>query len=200
MTNDQMRIIDRAASYIYYKRYFGKKFQTLVEFEDYKQECYIRVWKSIGSKQSNFKGESEYSTWVHQVCKNIYLNMVKSFESNKRSVSLHKVDVDGVDVSLEDIVGNQEYNDTSRTAMFLRTDDLSDEIAAEEIAEIAFREVAKKFHGPLWDTYVHYLNGEKYEVIAEIMKIPAGTVRSRIFRVKQALGEMVEECNQENQV
>lgn len=47
--------------------------------EDATQE----VWRSVAKNLTNFKGESQFTTWLHAICRNISLNVLKKRQSRR---------------------------------------------------------------------------------------------------------------------
>jgi RNA polymerase sigma-70 factor, ECF subfamily len=141
------------------------------ECEDIAQEVFIRVYKNL----AGFRGESSFYTWIYRIS----LNTAKNFlASNGRKISTSDLEVDLADqvadpASLRDrATPEREFlrEEISRAVM--------DSMGAlpEDIRQaIALREI----------------EGLSYEEIATRMQCPIGTVRSRIFRAREAIDARV---------
>lgn len=60
----------------------------LEDFNDYKQECIVQLWKSFDS----FRGASKVSTWVYRVCLNVCLSQLRIKKRRVSTVSNINVD------------------------------------------------------------------------------------------------------------
>ena len=137
--------------------------------EDIAQEAFIKSYKSIDS----FREESSFYTWVYRIAVNTAKNylvsskrraeLVMSDLSQDESFYPEKLDVD----SPYDILKANELRD-------LILDTLST-LGEETRTALSLRE----------------FDGLSYEQISEIVKCPVGTVRSRIFRGREVIEEVV---------
>ncbi len=137
--------------------------------EDIVQEAFIKSYKSIDS----FREESSFYTWVYRIAVNTAKNylvsskrraeLVMSDLSQDESFYPEKLDVD----SPYDILKANELRD-------LILDTLST-LGEETRTALSLRE----------------FDGLSYEQISEIVKCPVGTVRSRIFRGREVIEEVV---------
>ena len=137
------------------------------EAQDVAQEAFIKAYRAIGS----FRGDSTFYTWLYRIAINTAKNYLVS--RNRRS-SQFEVDIQdaeatenapqlqGIDTP-ERLLMNDEIAKTIRSAI----DNLPDEMRTA----IMLRE----------------FEGMSYEEIAEAMDCPVGTVRSRIFRAREAI-------------
>ena len=53
------------------------------DFEDYYQEVCLQIWRT----RNNFRGQSEWSTWVYRLALNVSLTMLKKDKNNRQYVS-----------------------------------------------------------------------------------------------------------------
>lgn len=193
LTKAQMEEINKCASYIYYHRYLGERFHHLIEFDDFKQECYIKVWRSQSNSKSKFKDQAAYSTWVHQVCKNHYLNMIKSIQTLKRGILLSMHSPEDVSQWIEDCGAGQEKDNVPEDMSYVQTQDLVDDVAFEQLRELVFDDAKDKFPEDVWTTFELYTKGLPSDEIANIMDIPNSTVRTRVHRIKQYISGRFQE-------
>lgn len=138
-----------------------------VEAEDIAQEAFIKAYRALPS----FRGESAFYTWLYRIAANTAKNVLVS--SRKRLVDydldLQDPDDYAAQVLLKDsdtpegMLLTEEIRHTVTEAMQQLPDDLREAITLRE------------------------LEGLSYEEIADVMECPVGTVRSRIFRAREAI-------------
>lgn len=137
------------------------------EARDVAQEAFIKAYRAIG----RFRGDSAFYTWLYRIAINTAKNyLVASGRRPPRS------DIDAQDAEqYEGAAGLREYATPER---MLQKDEIQDAIAEAIDAlpddlrtAITLRE----------------LEGLSYEEIAQTMDCPIGTVRSRIFRARDAI-------------
>lgn len=139
------------------------------EVEDVTQEAFIKAYRGI----ANFRGESAFYTWLYRIAVNAAKNYLISV-NRKTPIN----DIDAADAEQFDgISGLKEYATPERMALageVENTINQSIESLPEELKiAITLREI----------------DGMSYEEIAEVMKCPIGTVRSRIFRARESIDE-----------
>ncbi|MDR2261739.1 MAG: RNA polymerase sigma factor RpoE [Azoarcus sp.] len=138
------------------------------EVEDLAQETFIKAYRALGS----FRGESAFYTWLYR----IGINTAKNYlAAQGRRVSASS----GLDSSeAESIDGGERLRDLDTPERQLMTRQIArtvDEAMADLPAEL--REAIT----------LRELEGLSYEDIASAMGCPIGTVRSRIFRAREAI-------------
>lgn len=141
------------------------------ECQDVVQEAFIRAYRALG----NFRGDSQFYTWLYKIGVNTAKNYLVS--QNRRPPS---DDIDASDAVQYD--GGSRLRDTDTPEHELLREEIEQTVAdtvealPEELrAAITLREV----------------DGLSYEEIAEAMGCPIGTVRSRIFRAREAIDEKI---------
>jgi RNA polymerase sigma-70 factor, ECF subfamily len=139
------------------------------EAQDVAQEAFIRAYRAIG----NFRGDSAFYTWLYKIA----INTAKNYlVSQGRRPPTDDVQVDDA-VYLEAAARLKDASTPERELMrqeIERTVTATVERLPEELrTAITLREV----------------DGLSYEEIAARMDCPIGTVRSRIFRAREAIDE-----------
>lgn len=138
------------------------------EVYDVVQECFIRAYRSLPS----FRGESKFYSWLYRVA----LNTTKTYLQEKsRRPPAQDLDFTDVECITGEIKSNSDGADPERLmlqgeieeAVFDALDNLPDEMRNALI----LRELA----------------GLSYEEISGALKIPVGTVRSRLARAKELI-------------
>lgn len=137
------------------------------EAMDIAQEAFIKAYKAI----DRFRGESAFYTWIYRIAINTAKNYLVA--SGRRPP---KADIDAQDAEQYDgASGLKEYATPERIL-------LKDEIK-ETIAR-AIEELPDELQTAIT---LRELEGLSYEEIAQTMECPIGTVRSRIFRAREAI-------------
>jgi RNA polymerase sigma-70 factor (ECF subfamily) len=137
------------------------------EAEDVAQEAFVKAYRALGS----FRGDSAFYTWLYRIAVNTARN---TMASRQRRPLDYEADLNESEQSV--VESRMRHGDTPEAAAL--TDEIhrtvSDAIEAlpEDLrTAIILREV----------------EGLSYEEIAEAMECPVGTVRSRIFRAREAI-------------
>lgn len=143
------------------------------EAEDVAQEAFLKAYRAL----PNFRGDSAFYTWLYRIAVNTAKNHLVS--RGRRPPS---TDVDMEDAQLVDDTSTLRELDTPEANM--EKEDLRRVIyqAIEELPE----ELRTAFS-------LREFSGLSYEDITEVMNCPVGTVRSRIFRAREAIDRRVQE-------
>ena len=137
--------------------------------QDLVQETYYKAYKSY----HQFKNGTNSKAWMFMILKNTFIN---NYRKLKREPS--KVDYDEIEDIYENIKSDQAKDNNLDLDFYNNL--LDDELSAALIkASVKMKDVFL-----LCD-----LEGYTYEEIAEIAKIPVGTVRSRLHRARKLLQE-----------
>lgn len=139
------------------------------EAEDVVQETFIKAYRAL----RHFRGDAAFYTWLYRIAintaKNALLNRKRHVASQRVEPSLSRPEGSNEDERLRDIntpesmLASKQIAQTVNAAMDALPIDLRTAIALREI------------------------EGLSYEEIAQIMACPIGTVRSRIFRAREAI-------------
>lgn len=140
------------------------------EVEDVAQECFIKAFRAI----HQFRGDSAFYTWLYRIAVNTAKNYL--FSKGKRPIALSelKKSEDSDSFDMLDAVSNENPEGN---------------MAGLQIAE-AVNKAVKKLPDELSTAVIlREMDGLSYEEIAEVMNCPIGTVRSRIFRAREAIAQ-----------
>jgi len=132
------------------------------EAEDIGQEVFIRFYKA----QHNFRGDSSIGTYLTRIAINLSLNEIKR-RSRRTQLFFHSID--GT-FDVEDINSNTNSQED------------------REIIQRAIRELAPKFRSVI---VLRLIDGYSTEETAKILKVPIGTVLSRLARAQKKLKEIL---------
>ena len=148
------------------------------EVEDVTQEAFIKAYRAL----PNFRGDSAFYTWLYRIAANAAKNHLVALGRRPSSdMALDDSEVFDVPGRLKDhespdevIMGQQLEMLISRTI---------EELPVELRAALTLRE----------------FEGLSYEEIADVLECPIGTVRSRIFRAREAIDVRVAQQLQGNE-
>ncbi|HEX4911484.1 MAG: RNA polymerase sigma factor RpoE [Permianibacter sp.] len=141
------------------------------EIADVAQEAFIKAYRAL----PNFRGDSQFYTWLYRIAINSAKNHLASQSRRPQTAS-----VDGLEPEqLADLAGQ---TDNASPERLLLTAELKREIDA------AIAELPEELRTAL---LLREIDGLSYEEIAEVMECPIGTVRSRIFRARDAVDRRV---------
>jgi RNA polymerase sigma-70 factor (ECF subfamily) len=138
-----------------------------MEAEDVAQEAFIKAYRAL----PGFRGDSAFYTWLYRIAINTAKNALVSAKRRPIDYSLDLQDPEQFELQArlkdgetpEHLVLTEEIRETVNGAMAELPEDLKTAIVLREI------------------------DGLSYEEIAAAMDCPVGTVRSRIFRAREAI-------------
>jgi len=137
------------------------------EAEDIAQETFIKAYKALPT----FRGDSAFYTWLYRIAANTAKNVLVS--SRRRMVD-YNLDM-------------QDPEDYAAQALLKEGDTPEGMLLTEEIRKTV-TETMHQLPDDLREAItLRELEGLSYEEIAEVMDCPVGTVRSRIFRAREAI-------------
>ena len=128
---------------------------------------FVRVWKSIG----RFRGDSAFYTWLYRIAVNTAKNYL---ESSGRRPPSSDVEVEGA----EQAEGGEGLREQATP---------EHRLLADEIAAVIRRAIERLPEDLRTAITLREIEGMSYEEIAQAMDCPIGTVRSRIFRAREAI-------------
>ncbi len=157
------------------ERLIGRMVRDVDLVQDIAQETFIRAWRAL----HQFRGEAQFYTWLYRIAVN----------TAKKSLMEMKRDPVVTEAALK---SNDDDDETSR-----RENELTSASTPE--SELAAREIAAAVNAAMealpedlrQAVTLREIEGLSYEEIAEAMNCPIGTVRSRIFRAREAISARV---------
>jgi RNA polymerase sigma-70 factor (ECF subfamily) len=149
----------------------GRFVSDFAEAQDVTQEAFIKAYRALPS----FRGDSAFYTWLYRIAINTAKNHLVA--KGRRPPDMD-VDVDDAhhiegDSGLKDIETPENSLYRDELARVVR--DAMDKLPQDLRAALSLRE----------------FDGLSYEDIAQIMDCPVGTVRSRIFRAREAIDKEI---------
>lgn len=139
------------------------------EAQDVAQDTFIKAYRALG----DFRGESAFYTWLYRIAINTAKNYLLS-----RSRRHSDYEVDAQDA--EQLEGAPQMRDI---------DTPEDHMMNDEIIKVIKEAVEKLPEEMRIAITLREFEGMSYEEIAEAMDCPIGTVRSRIFRAREAIDD-----------
>ncbi|KAA3609773.1 MAG: sigma-70 family RNA polymerase sigma factor [Calditrichaeota bacterium] len=130
------------------------------DFEDYYQEVCLQIWRS----RENFRGQSEWSTWIYRLSLNVCLTLLKKKKNNNR----HFVS-DAVPPELTE--DSRAFADESLNQLYA-----------------AIRQLSEVDRGVI----LLYLEEKSYQEIADIIGTNPNNIGVRIKRIKERLKKLLD--------
>lgn len=145
----------------------GRFISDHAEAQDVTQEAFIKAYRALPS----FRGDTQFYTWMYRIAVNTAKNHLIS---RGRKTPTQDIDLDDAAYFADE----SNMKDVNTPDALLQRDQLKSVVfaAIEELPEELRRAVT-----------LRELEGMSYEEIAETMDCPIGTVRSRIFRAREAI-------------
>lgn len=144
---------------------------------DVSQEAFIKAYRAIGS----FRGDSAFYTWLYRIAVNTAKNYLVAQGRRPPSNDLDASDVENFESpnALKEISNPENL------------------MLSEELRRVVFHTIESLPEDLRVAITLRELDGLSYEEIAVIMDCPVGTVRSRIFRAREAIDNKVQPLIQE---
>ena len=160
---------------IKYQRKLGRLLSRMVrdaaEVEDITQETFIKAYRAL----PGFRGESAFYTWLYRIGVNTAKNYLVGRKRQPTSSDVLAEDAENYEEGdlLRDVATPDAELQTKQIAQAVNS--AVDALTEELRVAITLREI----------------EGMSYEEIAQMMDCPIGTVRSRIFRAREAIAERI---------
>ncbi len=166
---------DKRAFELLVTKYQRKIFRLLsrlirdpAEIEDVAQEAFIKAYRAL----PNFRGESAFYTWLYRIAINTAKNHLVA--QGRRAPTSTETEVEDAE-NFDDADALRDVN-TPDAVMLSR-----------QVGEAVNRAIEKLPEDLRTAIVLREIEGLSYEEIAESMGCPIGTVRSRIFRAREAI-------------
>jgi RNA polymerase sigma-70 factor (ECF subfamily) len=158
------------------QRLIGRMVRDTDLVEDIAQETFIRAYRAL----AQFRGEAQFYTWLYRIAVNT---------AKKALVDL-KRDPLVSETALRN--GGDDEDETSAVENELTSAETPETVlAAKEIAAAVNSAMEALPEELRQAVTLREIEGLSYEEIAEVMNCPIGTVRSRIFRAREAISAKV---------
>jgi RNA polymerase sigma-70 factor (ECF subfamily) len=142
------------------------------EVQDVAQDAFIKAYRAL----PNFRGESAFYTWMYRIA----INTAKNYlVARNRRPPASDLDVEDA----EFYAGNDAIHEMNTPERNLLRDEL------HQVIDQAFKDLPDDLRMAVT---LREIDGLSYEEIAEVMDCPIGTVRSRIFRAREAIDKKIQ--------
>jgi RNA polymerase sigma-70 factor (ECF subfamily) len=158
------------------QRLIGRMVRDVDLVEDIAQETFIRAYRAL----AQFRGEAQFYTWLYRIAVN---TAKKALGDLKRDPLVSQSALRG---------GTDDEDETSALENELTTSETPETVlAAKEIAATVNSAMEALPDELRQAITLREIEGLSYEEISEVMDCPIGTVRSRIFRAREAISVKV---------
>lgn len=138
---------------------------------DITQEAFIKAYRAL----PRFRGDSAFYTWLYRIA----VNTAKNYLAAQRRRPMD-IEFDLQDPEQYDLHAKLKETDTPESVSI-----------GNELRETLERAIAALPDDLRTAIILRELDGMSYEEIAQTMDCPVGTVRSRIFRAREAIGKKI---------
>lgn len=142
------------------------------EVMDVTQEAFIKAFRAL----PRFRGDSAFYTWLYRIAINTAKNHLVS---KSRRPPDSDIDVD-----------EGEFHDN--TAVLKDIENPENALATDQLEAVVYKAIDDLPEELKAAVTLREFEGLSYEEIAEVMECPVGTVRSRIFRAREAIEKKIE--------
>lgn len=137
------------------------------ECQDIAQDAFVKAYRAIG----NFRGDSQFYTWLYRIAANTAKNYLASKSRKSPNYAVDLADAE----HFEGESGLKEYTTPENSLL------------TDEIKKTVFKAIEALPEDLKSAITLREIEGLSYEEIADVMGCPIGTVRSRIFRARDAI-------------
>jgi len=137
------------------------------EVADVSQEAFIKAYRAL----PKFRGDSQFYTWLYRIAVNCAKNYLVSRNRRPPSSDIDMDDAEQIGASGHLTELDNPENSLARDQLAAALEAVIESLPEELRSAVTLREY----------------DGLSYEEIAEVMSCPVGTVRSRIFRAREAI-------------
>ena len=156
------------------QRLIGRMVRDVDLVEDIAQETFIRAYRAL----AQFRGDAQFYTWLYRIAVN---TAKKALMDMKRDPTVSENSFKSADDDETSMLENELTSSETPDAV----------LASKEIAEMvntAMEALPEELRKAIT---LREIEGLSYEEISEAMNCPIGTVRSRIFRAREAISQRI---------
>jgi RNA polymerase sigma-70 factor, ECF subfamily len=150
------------------QRLLSRMLRDQSDIDDVMQEAFIKAYRAL----PQFRGDSAFYTWLYRIAINTARNWMASQSRRPSTPSLNQSREDETFDEIDNLIDNNTPESAMASREIVDTVNAAIDHLPEDLrTAIVLREI----------------DGLSYEEIAEAMDCPIGTVRSRIFRAREAI-------------
>jgi len=149
-------------------RLLSRFIRDSTEVEDVTQEAFIKAYRALPT----FRGDSAFYTWLYRIGINTAKNYLVAM--GRRAPTTTEIDSE----EAEGYEDNDQLHDLNTP---------ENQLASKQVAETVNQTLGELPEELRTAITLREIEGLSYEDIASIMNCPIGTVRSRIFRAREAI-------------
>lgn len=142
------------------------------DIPDIVQESFIKAYRSLAS----FRGESAFYTWLYRIAVNTAKNHLTALGRRPPKEDILAEDAESYDAGTQ----------------LRETDSPENLVLSNELKRVVFETIENLPEELKMAITLREIEGLSYEEIAEVMSCPVGTVRSRIFRAREAIDAKIQ--------
>ncbi len=169
----------------YQKNVFALLYQLAPEWRDLNdlsQEVFIRVYRGV----HNLRNAKIFKSWLNQIVLNLFYDELRKRPRRIKTISM--------DQTYEDDGGENEFIKEVKDSR-LKPDEIISNNETKEAIKKAMAQLPEQFRTAI---VLRELQGMQYEEIAELLGCALGTVKSRIWRARERLQELLTPLISEN--
>ncbi|MFM9900236.1 MAG: RNA polymerase sigma factor RpoE [Polaromonas sp.] len=156
------------------QRLIGRMVRDVDLVEDIAQETFIRAYRAL----AQFRGDAQFYTWLYRIAVN---TAKKALMDMKRDPTVSENSFKSADDDETSMLENELTSSETPDAV----------LASKEIAEMVNSAMDALPEELRQAITLREIEGLSYEEISEAMNCPIGTVRSRIFRAREAISQRI---------
>jgi len=153
-------------------RLLSRFIRDTTEVEDVAQEAFIKAYRAL----PNFRGDSAFYTWLYRIGINTAKNHLVAM--GRRAPTSTGMDA-------------EEAEDLGESELLQDVNTPENQMMSRQVGETVNQTLEKLPEELRTAITLREMEGLSYEEIASIMNCPIGTVRSRIFRAREAIAEQL---------
>lgn len=157
------------------ERLIGRMVRDADLVEDIAQETFIRAYRAL----TQFRGEAQFYTWLYRIAVN---TAKKALMDLKRNPTVSENSFKS---------GDDDETSPLENELIISSETPDAVLASKEIAEMVNEALESLPEDLRQAITLREIEGLSYEEISDAMNCPIGTVRSRIFRAREAISEKV---------
>lgn len=140
------------------------------EVEDVTQEAFIKAYRAL----PGFRGESAFYTWLYRIGINTAKNYLLAFKRRVPTTTMFDA---------------EESESFEEGGLLREVNTPENELMSKQVVEVVSSSLERLPDDLRIALTLREIEGLSYEEIATVMNCPIGTVRSRIFRAREAIAE-----------